>query len=59
MVDVFIRFISLLGYVWNASFGLLFCFKMRICCHYTVRNHKALLDYVVTSKWGTHGDNFI
>ena len=54
LVDVSIRLTPLLSFVLNACgkiyihFILFFCFKIQIqiCCHFTTRNHKVLLDYV-------------
>ena len=56
LVDVSIRLTSLFGIVLNASikvyihFDVLFCFKIRICCCFTMRNHEVLLVYVGTSQ---------
>ena len=38
--------------------GRLFCFKMRICCRFTVRKQEILLNYVGTLQWEPHnGDS--
>ena len=52
LVDASFCLTLLLGFVLSAcgklyiQFVLLFCFKMWICCRFTVRNHKVLLDYM-------------
>ena len=63
LVDKCIRFTLLLGFSWillerYIFIFLLFCFKMRICCRFTVRKQEVLLSYVGTPQWGSHGDNF-
>ena len=64
LVDVSIHFTHLLGFLLNACskiyihFNLLFCFKMRICCCFTVRNYEVLLGYVGTPQRGSHRNKF-
>ena len=64
LVDMSIRFTVLLGVFgilverYILLFFSLFCFKMRICCRFTVRKQEVLLNYVGTPQWGPHGDNF-
>ena len=62
LVDVSIRLTSLLGVVLNACikvyihFDVLFCFKIQICCCFTMRNHEVLFglcrDLTIGNPWG-------
>ena len=62
LVDVSIRLTPLFGIVLNASikvyihFDVLFCFKIRICCCFTMRNHEVLFrlcgDLTIENPWG-------